>query len=51
MEANKNMIEIENPGLIIHINDLVDFQRATERQKVLSHYSGEITLSNDNESQ
>ena len=49
MEAEP-MIKTKIPGLVINLEDLVNFQRATERQKVLSHYSGEITSSNDNES-
>ena len=50
MESKQHKIDSQNPGLVIHLKDLVDFQRATERQKVLSQYSGCITSSNDNES-
>ena len=50
LESKPNMVVTQNPGIVIHIKNLVDFQRATERQKALSHYSGEMTSSYDTES-
>ena len=50
MDQKQQHMIVENPGLVIHIQDLVNFKRATQRQKVLSHYSGELSSSNGDDS-
>ena len=52
MEPKQINLDVENPALTIHFKDVHDFQRVIERQekKVMSHYSGGITESKDNES-